>query len=156
MGSLRIQETYRIDPNDLRNLPPGVAWITTAGRAAKAAIAAAQARQAPPPIETRPSGNDEAPPRPGRGTPGNVWATTDGPEEIAFVEVRLLPGTDTTEEADAGNQRPHAPVIEQQTLPINEPVPAGPAVPPACHDDATKVEGPPEAPRKASPYAERL
>ena len=30
MGSLRIQETYRIDPNDLRNLPPGVAWITTA------------------------------------------------------------------------------------------------------------------------------
>ncbi len=38
MGSLRIQETYRIDPNDLRNLPPGVAWITTAGRAAKVAV----------------------------------------------------------------------------------------------------------------------
>ena len=37
-GSLRIQETYRIDPNDLRNLPPGVAWITTAGRAAKVAV----------------------------------------------------------------------------------------------------------------------
>jgi hypothetical protein len=38
MGSLRIQETYRIDPNDLCNLPPGVAWITTAGRAAKVCV----------------------------------------------------------------------------------------------------------------------
>ena len=39
MGSLRIQETYRIDPNDLRNLPAGVAWIITAGRAAKVFVA---------------------------------------------------------------------------------------------------------------------
>jgi hypothetical protein len=39
MGSLRLQDTYRIDPNDLRSLPPGVAWIVTGGRAAKVAMA---------------------------------------------------------------------------------------------------------------------
>jgi hypothetical protein len=39
MGSLRLQHTYRIDPNELRSLPPGVAWIITGGRAAKVAVA---------------------------------------------------------------------------------------------------------------------
>ena len=29
MGSLRLQDTYRIDPNDLRSLPPGIAWVAT-------------------------------------------------------------------------------------------------------------------------------
>ena len=38
MGSLRLQDTYRIDPNELRSLPAGVAWIVTGGRAAKVAI----------------------------------------------------------------------------------------------------------------------
>jgi hypothetical protein len=38
MGSLRLQDTYRVDPNDLRSLPPGVAWIVTGGRAAKVAV----------------------------------------------------------------------------------------------------------------------
>jgi hypothetical protein len=39
MGSLRLQDTYRIDPNDVRSLPPGVAYIVTGGRAAKVAVA---------------------------------------------------------------------------------------------------------------------
>jgi hypothetical protein len=38
LGSLRIQETYRVDPNDLRSLPAGVACIVTDGRAAKTAM----------------------------------------------------------------------------------------------------------------------
>jgi hypothetical protein len=50
LGSLRIQETYRIDPNDLRNLPAGAAWITTAGRAAKVAVS--RGGQAPNPTRT--------------------------------------------------------------------------------------------------------
>lgn len=37
-GSLRIQDTYRIDPNDLRSLPTGIAYIVTGGRAAKVAV----------------------------------------------------------------------------------------------------------------------
>jgi hypothetical protein len=37
-GSLRMQDAYRIDPNDLRSPPPGVAWIVHAGHAAKVAI----------------------------------------------------------------------------------------------------------------------
>ncbi|HEX2069162.1 MAG TPA: type IV secretion system DNA-binding domain-containing protein, partial [Actinomycetota bacterium] len=37
-GSLRIQDTYRIDPNDLRSLPTGTAWTIHAGRTAKIAI----------------------------------------------------------------------------------------------------------------------
>ena len=39
MGSLRLQDTYRIDPNDLRSLPAGVAWVVTGGRAGKVAVA---------------------------------------------------------------------------------------------------------------------
>ncbi|MEW6155178.1 MAG: hypothetical protein AB1673_14515 [Actinomycetota bacterium] len=38
-GSLRMQDAYRIDPNDLRSLPPGVAWIVHGGHAAKIAVA---------------------------------------------------------------------------------------------------------------------
>jgi len=37
-GSLRMQDAYRIDPNDLRSLPPGVAWIVHGGHAANVAI----------------------------------------------------------------------------------------------------------------------
>jgi hypothetical protein len=38
MGSLRLQDIYRIDPNDLRPLPTGVAHIVTAGRAAQVSV----------------------------------------------------------------------------------------------------------------------
>jgi hypothetical protein len=44
MGSLRLQDTYRIDPNDLRSFSAGVAWIVTGGRAAKVAVARANVR----------------------------------------------------------------------------------------------------------------
>jgi hypothetical protein len=50
-GSLRMQDTYRIDPNDLRSLPPGLAWIVHGGHATKTAItrSAATRRLAPLP-----------------------------------------------------------------------------------------------------------
>jgi hypothetical protein len=60
MGSLRIQEAYRVDPNDLRNLDPGVAWIITAGRAAKACITATRRSGAGPAEATGSSGDDGA------------------------------------------------------------------------------------------------
>ncbi|MDQ3944137.1 MAG: hypothetical protein M3357_03080 [Actinomycetota bacterium] len=52
MGSLRLQDAYRIDPNDLRSLPSGVAYIACAGRAAKVAVA--QARVTTGPVATVP------------------------------------------------------------------------------------------------------
>jgi hypothetical protein len=60
MGSLRIQEAYRVDPNDLRNLDPGVAWIITAGRAAKACITATRRSGAGPAEAAGSSGDDGA------------------------------------------------------------------------------------------------
>jgi hypothetical protein len=43
MGSLRLQDAYRVDPNDLRSLATGVAYVVTGGRAAKVAVAVARA-----------------------------------------------------------------------------------------------------------------
>jgi hypothetical protein len=37
-GVLRIQDTYRIDPNDVRSLSTGTAWIIHAGKTAKIAV----------------------------------------------------------------------------------------------------------------------
>jgi hypothetical protein len=49
MGSLRMQDAYRVDPNELRSLPAGVAYVVNGGRAAKVAVA-----QAPTgPVATR-------------------------------------------------------------------------------------------------------
>jgi len=49
-GSLRLQHTHRIDPNDLRSLPAGVAWIVHAGHAAKIAVTRTTARPAEIPV----------------------------------------------------------------------------------------------------------
>jgi hypothetical protein len=46
-GSLRMQDAYRIDPNDLRSLPPGVAWVVHGGHAAKIAVTRTSAEPAP-------------------------------------------------------------------------------------------------------------
>jgi hypothetical protein len=40
-GSLRLQDAFRIDPNDLRSLPPGMAYVISGGRAARVAVARA-------------------------------------------------------------------------------------------------------------------
>jgi hypothetical protein len=69
-GSLRMQDAYRIDPNDLRSLPPGVAWIVHGGTAAKIAVSRSAALSSPPtalpqPIPSvvaRPVPNLEGPP----------------------------------------------------------------------------------------------
>jgi hypothetical protein len=120
MGSLRIQETYRIDPNDLRNLPAGGAWITTAGRAAKAAIAASQAKQTTLPTKPRRPGKEHAPATTAHVTQGNGWATAGGPEEVGFVEVRLMPRAHSAAGTEPSGHRKPGPTVEQQTLPIND------------------------------------
>jgi hypothetical protein len=177
MGSLRIQETYRIDPNDLRNLPPGVAWITTAGRAAKVAVT--RGGQAPVPDVPRTetsSGDHEGDSLRGRrhcrlvgrGNSGleRAGPTGDHTEEISLVEARLIPATTygAGEAEPGGRQRP-VPAAEQRTLPINQPA-GEPTTPdlaepdsPTGETDVTGKEfgGPHVAPgRGVSPYAHDL
>jgi hypothetical protein len=48
VGSLRLQDAYRIDPNDLRSLPAGVAWVVTCGRPARTPIERFSRRDASP------------------------------------------------------------------------------------------------------------
>jgi len=164
MGSLRIQETYRIDPNDLRNLPAGVAWITTAGRAAKVAIAASQAQQTLPTERRRP-GKEHVSARTAHVTLSDSWATADGPEEVGFVEVRLMPRTHSAAGPEPSGRQELGPNVEQQTLPINDAVnepPGGDQGQPGAtteeRDERREEFGsPPDAPsRRVSPYAEGL
>jgi len=61
MGSLRLQDTYRVDPNDLRSLPAGVAYVVTGGRAAKVAISrGGQAPRGLPPARPKGPGGCQA------------------------------------------------------------------------------------------------
>jgi hypothetical protein len=46
-GSLRLQESFRLDPNELRCLAPGQAAVVSAGRVAHVAVAQARGGQAP-------------------------------------------------------------------------------------------------------------
>jgi hypothetical protein len=152
MGSLRIQETYRIDPNDLRNLPPGVAWITTAGRALKVAVA--RTRSTPLATETRPAGNDEGRPAQGHVCVATTWASADGPEEVGFVEVRLAQERRSAE-AEPGEECEPVSAFEQQALPMNEPTEHEEAQ--TAEHSVEKFEGPPDPPaRRVSPYAQEL
>jgi hypothetical protein len=170
MGSLRIQETYRIDPNDLRNLPAGVAWVTTAGRAAKVAVAASQATQTKCPTEPQRPGREHAPPGTAHVGQGIAWAMADGPEEVGFVEVRLIPApTAAVRVEDREVPRPHATVtaspasaFEQPTLPMDESAPQPPPDDTPLLDEetgeATPIAEPaPEPPSpRVSPYAQGL
>jgi len=80
-GSLRMQDAYRIDPNELRSLPPGVAWIVHGGRAAKVAVTRISVTNSEPlPVRSRdpePAREESLPcveapvaqpPSPGRGS----------------------------------------------------------------------------------------
>ena len=173
MGSLRIQETYRIDPNDLRNLAPGVAWITTAGRAAKVAVA----RGGQDPVAPRGAGASAAP-KVGHADAVfgvGTFVTMDGPEEISFLEAVLVP-VPAVEEGPVEDMPPTQgsgpgrdwAEVEQQVLPIDavvlEALPESNGNPDGEH--TAHVE-PPEAPapapapkpkpgRRGSPYAENL
>jgi hypothetical protein len=56
-GSLRMQDAYRIDPNGLRSLPPGIAWIVHGGHATKVAVTRTTTTEptlteTPPPIHS--------------------------------------------------------------------------------------------------------
>jgi hypothetical protein len=166
MGSLRIQETYRIDPNDLRNLPPGVAWITTAGRAAKVAISrGGQDRGAP-----RGSGAPKAGDAGAFGV--GTFVTMDGPDEISFFEAVLAPAPGV-EQGSGNDHMPsipergaarHRSEVEQQVLPMDttvlEVLPESggrPEAEPKAQVHPSREPAPaPKPPRRASPYAENL
>jgi hypothetical protein len=164
MGSLRIQEAYRIDPNDLRNLPAGVAWITTAGRAAKVAVArAGQGR-----IESSPrAGRRDKRVGPGDPALGRAWAVVDGPEEIAIVEAQLIP-TATAADPVGKREMPrrHAsvtsvPAFEQPMPPIDDTAAeSGGDDKPLSANEAEEASAVPEPtpapPPGASPYAQGL
>jgi hypothetical protein len=46
-GSLRLQDTFKADPNEMRSLATGMAYVISGGRAAKVAIGQARGGQAP-------------------------------------------------------------------------------------------------------------
>jgi hypothetical protein len=164
LGSLRIQETYRIDPNDLRNLPAGVAWITTAGRAAKVAVA--RAGEAGPGSSPRGGRRDK---RVGPGDPalGRPCAVVDGPEEIAIFEAQLLPTVTVDDRAGKREMpRQHAtvtsvPAFEQQMLPIDDTAAEsrrddGPLSAKEAEEATAVPEPTAEPPPGGSPYAQGL
>lgn len=79
-GSLRIQDTYRVDPNEVRTLPAGVAYVVTGGRAAKVAISrGGQALPAGPSRRCRRADEIVGP-----GDPALV-CTSDGAEETEQI-----------------------------------------------------------------------
>jgi hypothetical protein len=59
-GSARVQHQYKVDPNHVRSLPPGVAFIISRGRAMKAQVEQAPALTAALPEPTRTQGGDGA------------------------------------------------------------------------------------------------
>lgn len=46
---MRLQDTFRADPNVLRSFPPGMAGLVSAGRACRVAVARATATETPRP-----------------------------------------------------------------------------------------------------------
>jgi hypothetical protein len=153
MGSLRIQETYRIDPNDLRNLPPGTAWITTAGRAAKVAVT----RGGRAPVGSSARRDRVWSEGVGRGDPVPEGATRvvhQPVETQTAAEAAPPPSAEPVNEGigsvgmlDADGAvvaTSSPPLAEQQTLPIVDPL------------GAPAPDEPPPPPRRASPYAQGL
>ena len=128
-GSLRIQDTYRVDPNEVRSLPPGVAWVISGGRAAKVAVAASRpATSTPAPTAPPPTTAPVAPIRP-----------ADSPAEHVEPQLVEVPSTPTTAPVPQPPAAPHSvarddddgedpPADGQQTLWSNLP-PASPTEP---------------------------
>lgn len=134
MGSLRLQDTYRIDPNDLRSLPPGVAWIVTGGRAGKVAIS----RGGRAPLVSSPRRDRRDNTVVGPGDPALVRASGRAAE--AEATANEPPTADGT---DVGPVKPEA-----SAEPVGEGTPMG--SPEQCEPAAEQPHGPPR-----SPYAQR-
>jgi hypothetical protein len=71
-GSTRVQHQYKIDPNRVRGLPPGHAYVISRGRAMKAAILQAPALSAGLPAPAGPGGVGVGVPVVGCGSEGVV------------------------------------------------------------------------------------
>ncbi len=74
-GSARMQHQYKVDPNHVRSLPPGAAFIISRGRAMKAQVAQAPQLTTPLP-EPAASGAVES----SEGTPGENPGATPAPD----------------------------------------------------------------------------
>ena len=65
LGSARMQHAFKVDPNDVRALQPGMCFVIGSGRAAKVAIARAPAvPEAPLRLRSEPLTQDAAPQAP--------------------------------------------------------------------------------------------
>jgi hypothetical protein len=71
-GSARLQHEYKVDPNHVRSLPPGVAFIISRGRAMKAHIEQAPQLTTPLPEPAPAADGGEEPPQGDRGTRGRT------------------------------------------------------------------------------------
>ncbi len=87
-GSARMQHQYKVDPNHVRSLPPGAAYIISRGKAMKAQVAQAPQLTTPLP-EPAASGAGES----SEGAPGNDPEATPAPDS---------PGSKKAEPGDAG------------------------------------------------------
>jgi hypothetical protein len=143
-GSLRIQDTYRIDPNDLRSLPAGVAWIVTGGRAAKVAVA----RGGRAPLAGSPRRISQGGRAPLAGSPQRDRGETEivGPGDPALPPHRAgSAGTPALGRSGDTHGEPALPAVEEE----NPSTGAGPG------EEKAPTEGKPLDPAR-SPYAQGL
>ena len=83
-GSARMQHQYKVDPNHVRSLPPGAAFIISRGRAMKAQVAQAPQLTTPLP-EPAASGAGES----SEGTPGKDPEAASAPDPPANKNTEL-------------------------------------------------------------------
>jgi hypothetical protein len=136
-GSLRIQDTYRVDPNEVRSLPPGVAWVISGGRAAKVAVAATRpATTGPAPTSPPPTSATVSPIPPADSVAEHVepelvevrsTTTTAAVPQPAAAPPSAAPNDDAGEDPPAGGQQ----TLWSNLPPAAPPEPAAPAAPPA-------------------------
>ncbi len=86
-GSARMQHQYKVDPNHVRSLPPGAAFIISRGKAMKAQVVQAPQLATPPPTTAAGGGESEE---------GAPW---EGPGEMPAPD---SPGNTNAELGDAG------------------------------------------------------
>jgi len=89
-GSARLQHEFKVDPNHVRSLPAGVAFIISRGRAMKAHIEQAPLLTAPLPESTPGKSGSQGTPvarTPAGGTPMGPTAAGDNPTEASETPI---------------------------------------------------------------------
>lgn len=82
-GSARVQHQYKIDPNKVRALAPGAAYVISRGRAMRAQVLRAPDIRSPLPEPVRPDGQQNGPDKPdGEDRPAPAMNGPDSPAEM--------------------------------------------------------------------------